>query len=88
MWMIPCIFLYRCIWGVGLGFLSPLTIKGGRMKGRHRSALCLFVVVGICLWSAGSGRGAAPKRGGTLTVVQGVDISHLDVQSAPGYESV
>ena len=38
-------------------------------------------------WGVGGGRGSA-KRGGTLTVVQGVDISHHDVQSAPGYESV
>jgi peptide/nickel transport system substrate-binding protein len=58
------------------------------MKGRHYMALWLFIVVGLCLWSAESALGATPKRGGTLTVVQGVDISHLDVQSAPGYESV
>jgi peptide/nickel transport system substrate-binding protein len=58
------------------------------MKGRHYMALWLFIVVGVCLWSAESALGATPKRGGTLTVVQGVDISHLDVQSAPGYESV
>jgi peptide/nickel transport system substrate-binding protein len=58
------------------------------MKGRHCLALCLFVVVGLCLWAAGSAAGAAPKRGGTLTVVHGVDISYLDVQAAPGYETV
>ena len=58
------------------------------MKGRHGIALCLLIVVGLCLWGARSVIGATPKRGGTLTVVQGVDISHLDVQSAPGYESV
>jgi peptide/nickel transport system substrate-binding protein len=58
------------------------------MKARHCLALCRFIVVGLCLWSVGNALGATPKRGGTLTVVQGVDISHLDVQSAPGYESV
>jgi peptide/nickel transport system substrate-binding protein len=58
------------------------------MKGRHRLALCLLIVVGLCLWSAERGRGAEPKRGGTLTVVHGVDISYLDVQAAPGYETV
>jgi peptide/nickel transport system substrate-binding protein len=58
------------------------------MKGRHCMALWLFIVVGLCLWGAASAQGTTPKRGGTLTVVQGVDISHLDVQSAPGYESV
>jgi hypothetical protein len=41
-------------------------------------ALCLFIVVGLCLWSTESGRGAL-KRGGTLTVVHGVDVSYLDV---------
>jgi peptide/nickel transport system substrate-binding protein len=58
------------------------------MKSRHRMALWLCIVVGLCLWSTGSGTGAAPKRGGTLTVVHGVDISYLDVQAAPGYETV
>jgi peptide/nickel transport system substrate-binding protein len=58
------------------------------MKGRHRLALCLFIVVGLCLCSAGSVRGAAPKRGGTSTVVHGVDISDFDVQAAPGYETI
>ena len=58
------------------------------MKGRHGIALWLFIVVWLCFLGAQSALGATPKRGGTLTVVQGVDISHLDVQSAPGYESV
>src|ERR671922_1039014 len=58
------------------------------MKGRHRLALGLSIVVGLCLWAADSGRGAAPKRGGTLTVVHSVDISNFDVQSAPGYEVI
>jgi peptide/nickel transport system substrate-binding protein len=58
------------------------------MKGRHCLALCLFTVVGLCLWGAGSALSATPKRGGTLTVVHGVDISYLDVQTAPGYETV
>ena len=38
------------------------------MKGRHRLVLCLVMIVGICLWSAGPVRGAGPKRGGTLTI--------------------
>ena len=31
------------------------------MKGRHRMALCLFIVVGLCIWSAGSGKGQRPS---------------------------
>ncbi|HSF29701.1 MAG TPA: ABC transporter substrate-binding protein, partial [Candidatus Tectomicrobia bacterium] len=58
------------------------------MNARHRRTLCLMTVIGLCVCLTGQALGAAPKRGGTLTVVQGVDISHLDVQSAPGYESV
>src|SRR5262245_7951293 len=56
------------------------------MKGRYCLTLCLCIVVGLC--QAGSSGGAEPKRGGTLTVVHGVDISYLDVQAAPGYETV
>ena len=51
-------------------------------------ALCLVMVVGGELALAGAALGASPKRGGTLTVVHGVDISNFDVQAAPGYEVV
>src|SRR5215475_3486295 len=51
-------------------------------------ALCLVMVVGGGLALAGAALGASPKRGGTLTVVHGVDISNFDVQAAPGYEVV
>jgi peptide/nickel transport system substrate-binding protein len=58
------------------------------MNNRHFRALCVMLVIGVGVGLTGLALEAAPKRGGTLTVVQGVDISHLDVQSAPGYESV
>jgi peptide/nickel transport system substrate-binding protein len=58
------------------------------MNSRHFGVLCLAVVVGLSVCFTWPTSGATPKRGGTLIVVQGVDISHLDVQSAPGYESV
>lgn len=50
--------------------------------------LCLMIVVGGWLALARDALGASPKRGGTLTVVHGVDISNFDVQAAPGYEVV
>ena len=55
---------------------------------RRRSLLVLGLVLGVWLASAQDALGAGPKRGGTLTVVHGVDISNFDVQSAPGYEVV
>jgi peptide/nickel transport system substrate-binding protein len=58
------------------------------MNSRHSLGLWLLISVGLCLAGTWSAMAATTKRGGTLTVVQGVDISHLDVQSAPGYESV
>jgi hypothetical protein len=42
----------------------------------------MVVVGGLAL--ARDALGASPKRGGTLTVVHGVDISNFDVQAAPG----
>ncbi len=48
-------------------------------------ALCLVMVVGGGLTLAREALGASPKRGGTLTVLHGVDISNCDVQAAPGY---
>jgi peptide/nickel transport system substrate-binding protein len=50
--------------------------------------LALALALGAWCGLAGDGLAAAPKRGGTLTVVHGVDISHFDVQSAPGYEVI
>ncbi|MBI3325730.1 MAG: ABC transporter substrate-binding protein [Nitrospinae bacterium] len=58
------------------------------MKGRSILTLCLVMVIGAALFLAGNALGATPKRGGTLTVVHGVDISYLDVHTAPGYETV
>jgi peptide/nickel transport system substrate-binding protein len=58
------------------------------MNGRRILALCLMMVVGLCLCTARGTLGATAKRGGTLTVVHGVDISYLDVHTAPGYETV
>src|SRR5215813_15253303 len=57
------------------------------MKCSSILVLCLAMVIGG-LALAGEALGAGPKRGGTLTVVHGVDISNFDVQAAPGYESV
>ncbi len=58
------------------------------MRATRTLALCLSLVFGLCVSVPGHAIGASPERGGTLTVVHGVDISHLDVQSAPGYETV
>src|SRR5919109_3474114 len=58
------------------------------MKRSSILALCLVMVVGGGLALAREALGASPKRGGTLTVVHGVDISNFDVQAAPGYEVV
>jgi len=58
------------------------------MKRSSILALCVVMVVGGGLALAGAALGASPKRGGTLTVVHGVDISNFDVQAAPGYEVV
>src|SRR5918996_3127243 len=58
------------------------------MHGRGSRTHCLIIAVGVWLSIVGLALSATPKRGGTLTVVHGVDISHFDVQSAPGYESV
>src|SRR4029453_10976973 len=58
------------------------------MKRSSILALCLVMVVGGGLALAGDTLAASPKRGGTLTVVHGVDISNFDVQGAPGYEVV
>jgi peptide/nickel transport system substrate-binding protein len=57
---------------------------------RGRNFVSLGLVIGIAVWLglAGIALGATPKRGGTLTVVHGVDISNFDVQAAPGYEVV
>src|ERR687887_2704397 len=58
------------------------------MKRSSILALCLVMVVGGGLALAEEALGASPKRGGTLTVVHGVDISNFDVQAPPGYEVV
>src|SRR5262247_4571694 len=58
------------------------------MKRSSIFALCLLMVVAGGLTLAGDTLAASPKRGGTLTVVHGVDISNFDVQAAPGYEVV
>src|ERR671925_2074704 len=58
------------------------------MKRSSILALCLVMVVAGGLAWVREALGASPKRGGTLTVVHGVDISNFDVQAAPGYESV
>jgi len=58
------------------------------MKWSSICVLCLVMVLGGGLALAREALGASPKRGGTLTVVHGVDISNFDVQAAPGYEVV
>src|SRR2546428_5626282 len=57
---------------------------------QRRSILVLGLVLLVVGWLAlaQDALGASPKRGGTLTVVHGVDISNFDVQAAPGYEVV
>ena len=57
---------------------------------QRRSILVLGLVLLVAGWLtlAQDALGANPKRGGTLTVVHGVDISNFDVQAAPGYEVV
>ena len=54
------------------------------MKRSSILALCLVMVVGGGLTLAGETLGAGPKRGGTLTVVHGVDISNFDVKRRRG----
>jgi peptide/nickel transport system substrate-binding protein len=58
------------------------------MSRRHFLALCLVIFTGLGMCITGLALGAAAKRGGTLTVVHGVDISNFDVHAAPGYEVV
>jgi peptide/nickel transport system substrate-binding protein len=58
------------------------------MLGRSSRMRCLLITLAVWLAAVGLAMGATPKRGGTLTVVHGVDISNFDVQSAPGYEVV
>jgi hypothetical protein len=60
----------------------PLQPNGILSRGTHG----ILAQMGLAL--AGAALGASPKRGGTLTVVHGVDISNFDVQAAPGYEVV
>jgi hypothetical protein len=55
--------------GAGLGFSSPLTIKGKDERSTPL-ALCLFAWLGYACGAQGVG-GSSAKRGGTLTVVQG-----------------
>jgi len=53
---------------------------------RQRLWYGMLALVGlIFLWS-GLAVAATPKRGGTLRVAYGNDISHLDFHTAPGYE--
>src|SRR5215475_13062710 len=58
------------------------------MKRSGLVVLYAVLIVGVWLALARDALGAGPKRGGTLTVVHGVDISNFDVQAAPGYEVV
>src|SRR5882672_5434231 len=58
------------------------------MRRSNLLVLGVVMVVGGGLALARDALAASPKRGGTLTVVHGVDISNFDVQAAPGYEVV
>lgn len=58
------------------------------MRGSSVLRHSLVIAIGIWLGVVGLALSATPKRGGMLTVVHGVDISHFDVQSAPGYEVI
>lgn len=56
------------------------------MKSKATRDLVCGLVVGLILVLAGLGWAQKPKSGGTLTVVHGVDVAHLDIHTAPGYE--
>jgi hypothetical protein len=58
------------------------------MKSRALAVMVCGLVVGLMSGLTGVGGAQQPKYGGTLTVVHGVDISHLDFHTAPGYESM
>jgi hypothetical protein len=58
------------------------------MKSRAFAVMVCGLVVGLILVLMSVGGARKPQYGGTLTVVHGVDISHLDFQTAPGYESM
>jgi ABC-type transport system substrate-binding protein len=44
------------------------------------------LVAGLMWVLVGVGWAQQPKQGGTLTVVHAVDVAHLDIHTAPGYE--
>jgi peptide/nickel transport system substrate-binding protein len=58
------------------------------MKSRAFAIMVCGLVVGLILVLTSVGGAQKPRYGGTLTVVHGVDISHLDFHIAPGYESM
>jgi peptide/nickel transport system substrate-binding protein len=51
-----------------------------------RRSIWIMTVIGLVVCAAAAASDAAPKRGGTLQVAYGNDVSHLDFHTAPGYE--
>jgi peptide/nickel transport system substrate-binding protein len=60
------------------------------MRPQTLSSPARLVVLGLLAWMVATPPGASgaetPKRGGTLRVSYGNEISHLDFHTAPGYE--
>lgn len=58
------------------------------MMSRTFTTIGCAAMAGLILALVGLSWAQKPKYGGTITVVHGVDISHLDFHTAPGYESM
>jgi ABC-type transport system substrate-binding protein len=56
------------------------------MRSRTFTLLSYGLMAGLIGLLTGLGWAETPKSGGTLTVVHGVDVAHLDIHTAPGYE--
>src|SRR5688572_30607606 len=52
----------------------------------YRRSVWITAVIVLVVCAAAAASDAAPKRGGTLNVAYGNDVSHLDFHTAPGYE--
>lgn len=56
------------------------------MQAKISTILGCGLVAGLIVLLASPGWAQKPKSGGTLTVVHAVDVAHLDIHTAPGYE--
>lgn len=56
------------------------------MTSRTIATIGCGLVAGLMWVLVGGGWAQPPRHGGTLTVVHAVDVAHLDIHTAPGYE--